>query len=185
MLLYKVVVQFYERIFSVIVISIDNSKRLFYKTFAGKNGLAGSPRFGTAFRFCKACRQIIELLECIFHLCDFADAVADDFLEIFLQILADDEDYFVEAGFQCIVDGIIHDDLPVWSYWLKLFDSLSKSAADSGCHDHKCCFLHSVFPFSFPLFSLVYSINNRSCRPIVIRSVYYYASSCMLLSFAA
>ena len=54
-----------------------------------------------------------------------------------------------------------------------------------GCHDHKCCFLHSVFPFSFPLFSLVYSISNRSCRPIVIRSVYYYASSCMLLSFAA
>ena len=106
MLLYEVVVQFYERIFSVIVISIDNSKRLFYKTFACKNGLAGSPRFGTAFRFCKACRQIIELLECIFHLCDFADAVADDFLEIFLQILADDEDYFVEAGFQCIVDGI-------------------------------------------------------------------------------
>ena len=31
MLLYEVVVQFYERIFSVIVISSDNSKRLSYK----------------------------------------------------------------------------------------------------------------------------------------------------------
>ncbi len=77
-------------------------------------------------------------------------------LKSYLQIFTDDKYYFVEACLQCIMDGIIHNDLTLWSYWCKLLDSFSKSAADSGCHNHKCCFFH----FRFLLIYLVYSMNS-------------------------
>ena len=66
----------------------------------------------------------------------FLDAVADNLPEILLQIPADDEYHLVESRLQSVVDGVIHNDLPVWPHRLQLLDPAAEPAADAGCHYH-------------------------------------------------
>ena len=56
--------------------------------------------------------------------------------EIFLQIFSDNKDNLVESGFQCIMNGIIHDDLTGRSYGLQLLDATSETTADTCRHDY-------------------------------------------------
>lgn len=39
------------------------------------------------------------------------NAITDDLFELFLDILADDKYYIIESSFDCIMDGIVHDDV--------------------------------------------------------------------------
>ena len=41
----------------------------------------------------------------------------------------------VDASNHIIMDYSIHDDMTSIIHWLQLFDSCSKTATDTGCHD--------------------------------------------------
>ena len=79
--------------------------------FAASYCLTGSPRFCAVCRFFKSFRKIIQRLEYIFHITNFLDTVSDHFSEIFLDIFTDDKHDFIKSCFQCIMNGIINNNL--------------------------------------------------------------------------
>ena len=66
---------------------------------------------------------------------DRLDSVTDHFLELMLDILADNKYYFVKSSLNSIMNGIIHDNVMLCIYRLQLFDSTAESGSNSGCHD--------------------------------------------------
>ena len=152
LLLNQIIMNLDISLFAIVVICIDYHKRLIKNGFGGEYSLTGSPRFCTVCRFFKSFRKVIQRLECIGNFCDFLNSLSDHTAEFFLQILADNKYNLVKSSLQCIMDRIIHNDLSIRSYWCKLFDSFSKTAANSGCHDYKCGFFHLRF---LPLFFFI------------------------------
>ena len=49
--------------------------------------------------------------------------VPNDLFELLENIFADDKDNFIKSCFFRIMNGIIHDNLSVWSHLSQLFDS--------------------------------------------------------------
>ena len=126
---------FFEAFFSIVVIGVDDGEGNVQGLAAGENSLTGSPGFFAVFRAGEAFRQVVHILEDIGNVGDLLHAVSDDSAEFFLDVFADDEDNLVKTGFQSVMDGIIHDDLPVGAYRSQLFDASSETAADTGGHD--------------------------------------------------
>ena len=60
---------------------------------------------------------------------------SDPFLEIRLDLLSDNDDDLIDSGFDCIMDGVVHDELVGEADGLQLFDSNAVSGADAGGHD--------------------------------------------------
>ena len=146
MILYKIIMYFNICFFSIVVICIDYSKWLGKNFLRCQYSVSCSPWLCTVCRFPEISRKIIDLLECISNFCDLFDTVADDSAELILNIFTDDKYNFVESCFQCIMDGIIHNDLTLRSYRCKLLDTFSKTTSDSCRHDYQCCLLHITFP---------------------------------------
>ena len=144
--LHKIIMHLHISFFSIIIICIDNNKRLIQNLLCRKYSLSGSPGFRAVSRFRKSLRQIIKLLEYIFYFRNFLNTLADHSAKLFFQIFTDNKHYFIKSGFQRIVDGIIHNNLSTWSHRCKLLDSFSKTTSDSCRHNYKCCFLHKYFP---------------------------------------
>ena len=142
LLLGQIVMYFYISFFSIVIIGIDNHKRLIQNSVCSKNSLAGSPRFCTVCRFCESFRKIFQSLECIFYFCDLFDSFSNYATELFFKVLTDDKYNFIESCFQRIMDRVVHNDLSIRSYRCKLFNSFSKAASNSGSHDDKCCLFH-------------------------------------------
>ena len=65
--------------------------------------------------------------------------VSNDFPEIRFNVLADDEHHFIEARFQRIVYGIIHDDLSGRSHPFQLLDA-AEPGTDSRRQNHQRIF---------------------------------------------
>ena len=96
-ILYQEIMNLDKAFFSIIIVCIDDSERSIDDILAAEDGMSGAEGFLTAFRYGKAFRKSIQLLVCVSDIGYFLDAVSNDFLEIFLQIFADDEDDAVET----------------------------------------------------------------------------------------
>ena len=138
----QIIMYFYVCFLSIVVICIDNCKWLCKELSCADNSMAGSPWFGSVCRFHKAFRKLLHFLICIRNFCDLLYSCTNGAFKFFFQILTDNKYNFIEASLQCVSDGIIHNDLTIWSNWCKLLDSISKSASNSGCHNYKSCFFH-------------------------------------------
>ena len=150
--------------FSIVVICIDYSEWLGKDFLCCQYSVTCSPWFGTVCRFLKVSWKIVDLLECVSNFCDLLDTVANDSAEFVLNIFTDDKYHFVESCFQCIMDGIVHDDLALRSYRCELLDTFSKTASNSCCHDYQCCLLHITFPPDY------YNLYNSLSVIIIVRS---------------
>ena len=135
-----------EHFFSIIIIRIDHQKWLFDQSADAQNRLSSSPRFFPVCRDTESLRYIRKLLECVCHRRNLLNPVPDHFFEVLLQIMTDHKDNPVKSSFQRVMDGVIHNDLPIRTHWLQLFDPSAKTASDSGCHNDKCCFFHLPSP---------------------------------------
>ena len=154
----------YVGFFSVVVICIDNSEWLGKDFLCCQYSVSGSPWLGTVRRFCKIARKIVDLLECISNFCNVGDTVSDHFFEFIFKVFADDKYDLVESCLQCIMDGIVHNDLALRAYRCKLLDSFSKTAADTGCHDHQCCLFHfRILLIYYNFLNSVAVISAYSC----------------------
>ena len=127
-----------EAFLAIVIISIDDDKRSLDDLLRYKHSLTGSPRLCPAFW--QSSRDIIDILESIVNSyimrrANGGNAIADDFFELLLDILADDKYYMIETCLNCIMDGIIHDNVIGSVYRFQLFNSCSEATADSGCHD--------------------------------------------------
>ena len=138
----QIIMDFHIGFLTIIIIRINYHKRLIQNSFCCKYSLTGSPRFGTVCRFLKSSRKIFQRLKCIFYLRDLFDPLPDYTAELLFQIFTNDKYNFIKPCLQSIMNGIIHNDLTIWSYWCKLFDSFSKTASNSGSHNNKCCLFH-------------------------------------------
>ena len=139
MLLYEVVVQFYERIFSVIVISIDNSKRLLDGILAHQHSVVCAPRFCASFRTSESLRESVGRLE--HHLDRYVSLVfGKDFrAEIVFKIFTNHKYNLTKSTAYCIIDGVVHNCFPVRSKTVQLLQP-SITAAHSGSENKKCWF---------------------------------------------
>ena len=139
-LLGHVLVDGLEALRTVVVIRIDDHEGFVDLAAHRKHCLSCSPGLLSALRNREAFRQIVDFLEGIVGLNDLRDAVADDFLKVFLQILADDEDYLVKARALRIVNRIVHDDFAVRAHRRELLDAASETGTDSRGQHNQCRF---------------------------------------------
>ena len=148
LILNQIIMNLYISFLAIVIVCIDNCKWLGQELSRTDDCVSGSPWFGSVCRLGETFRKLLHLLICICYFRDLGYAGTDGALKFFLKILADDKYDFVKSCFQCISDGIIHDDLTVWSNWCKLFNSISKAASNSGSHNYKGCFFHRcTLPF--------------------------------------
>ena len=120
---------------AIIIIRVDDQKRLMHQPFHGKNCLTGSPGFLSSFGYMIALGQRVQFLKRILHIGNFLDAVSNDLPEVLLQIFTDNEDNLVESGRQRVMNGIIHDNLTARAYRRQLLDATAKPAPDSCRHN--------------------------------------------------
>ena len=137
-MVHKEIVQLFECSFAIVIIGIDDDKRLFHNAAAAQNCLAGAPGLCAAFGHGKAGRQVTEFLINIFHLDLPGDAVTDHLTEFCFNILADNENHFIKARLLGIIDGIIHDHFAAGAHFCKLLDAFAKARANARRHDYKC-----------------------------------------------
>ncbi len=121
-----------ERVTSVEVIGIDYSERLLDSFFSHEHCVVCAPGFGAVGRTCVAFGKLVECLKNDFGGYDTFVFTEYFFAEIFFEILADDEYDFSESGFDCVVDGIIHDCLAVWAETVELFETAVTAAHAGG-----------------------------------------------------
>ena len=134
-----------KSLLAVIVIGVDDGKRLLQNALAGQNRLPGAPGLGAALRQADALRQRVQRLIGVGDLhtqlgAGLFDAVADGLTERVLDVLADDEHDLVEPGLDGIMDGKIHDDLAVGADSGQLFDTAAEPGTDAGSHDDQSSF---------------------------------------------
>ena len=87
--------------------------------------------------------------------------------------LADNKYNLVKSSFDCIMNGIIHNNLSTCSHRCKLLDSFSKTTSDSCRHNYKCCFLHKYFP---PDILLSYQYFFSHLLSHTLSAIFYSAS---------
>ena len=85
-------------------------------------------------------REIIQLLICIskFYvqfITDSFNSFSDRIMKCIFDILTNDKYYFIKSGLYCIMNGIIHNDLPIWAYRFQLLNSAAKTRTHSCSHD--------------------------------------------------
>ena len=123
----QVIMEKLKRFLSIIIICIDDHKRFFYYIFTTQDCLTGSPRFGTSLRNFKTSWNICKILIYIFHLDLISDTIPDYRTEFFFNIFSDNKYNLVKTSFFCIINRVIHNDLPIRRHLGELLDSCSKS----------------------------------------------------------
>ena len=141
----EVIVDDLEGLRAVVVVRIDDRKGAVNEVLGRQHRVAGAPRLDPALRDGKARGQLVELLEGVLHLHDLGHPVADGGLEGLLDLMLDDEDHGLEPGAAGIVEGIIHDDLPVRAHRVDLLHA-AVPAAHTSRHDHQYRFVHFLLP---------------------------------------
>ena len=137
-MVHKEIVQLSECGFAIVIIGIDDDKRLFHNAAAAQNCLAGAPGLCAAFRHGEASGQVAEFLINIFHLDLLGNTVTDHLTELSFNILADNENHFIKARLLGIIDRIIHDHFAAGAHFCKLLDAFAKARANARRHDYKC-----------------------------------------------
>ena len=131
----QVIIHHPEGLRAVIIIGIDDCKRAVDEVLCSQNGVAGAPGLDTALRHGKACGQLIQLLEGVFHVHGLGYTLADGCLESILDLMLDNKDHRLKACAAGIVKGIIHDHLTVRPHRVDLLHA-AVAAAHASRHDH-------------------------------------------------
>ena len=140
----QVIIHHPEGLRAVIIIGIDDRKRAVDEVLCSQNGVAGAPGLDTALRHGKACGQLIQLLEGVFHVHGLGYTLADGCLESILDLMLDNKDHRLKACAAGIVKGIIHDHLTVRPHRVDLLHA-AVAAAHASRHDHQYRFVHIRF----------------------------------------
>ena len=140
----QVIIHHPEGLRAVIIIGIDDCKRAVDEVLCRQNGVAGAPGLDTALRHGKACGQLIQLLEGVFHVHGLGYTLADGCLESILDLMLDNKDHRLKACAAGIVKGIIHDHLTVRPHRVDLLHA-AVAAAHASRHDHQYRFVHIRF----------------------------------------
>ena len=127
-----------KALLTIVIICINHNKRGINHIFRRKHSLTGSPRLCPTFWH--SSRNIVNILESIVNSyimrgANRVNTITDNLFELFLDILADDKYHMIKSCFDCIMDGIVHNDMVSIINRLQLLNSRSKSAADTSCHD--------------------------------------------------
>ena len=130
----------YKCFFSIIVICINNYEWLFDNIFTYQYRLSCSPWLASPCRLFNSFREIIQLLICIskFYvqfITNSFNSFSDRIMKCISDILTNDKYYFIKSGLYCIMNGIIHNDLPIWAYRFQLLNSAAKTRTHSCSHD--------------------------------------------------
>ena len=140
----QVIIHHPEGLRAVIIIGIDDRKGAVDEILCSQNGVAGAPGLDTALRHGKACGQLVQLLEGVFHLHRLGHPLADGRFEGVLDLMLDDKDHRLKACAAGIVKGIVHDDLTIGAHRVDLLHA-AVTAAHASRHDHQYRFLHIRF----------------------------------------
>ena len=118
-------------------------------SFHAQKILAGSPGLRPVCGLCKAARKIIQLLISICHISNLLIRLPMTSFEILLKILSDDENDPVKTSLQCVLDGVIHDDLSIGSTGSSCLMPPPKRLPIPAAIIAKCCFhcTHLRLPF--------------------------------------
>ena len=137
-------------IHAVIVISVDNAKRLLHIGTGTQHGMTRTKRFLPLRRHLIEIRYTGKILHCVAHLdlrsvpCRAAShIVTADTPHHLLHAGFDDKYDFGEARTNGIKNGVLHQDLSVGSNAVYLFVA-AVAGSKTGCHNDKCRF-HSRF----------------------------------------
>jgi len=107
----KVLICSNKRCLSIIIISIDNYKRLFYYLLATQNGLSCSPRLISSFVFISILfRYIIYLLINIIYFYYFFHTISNNLFKVFLNLFTYYKNNLIKSSLKRIIYRIIHND---------------------------------------------------------------------------
>ena len=135
-------VQLLKRLGAIVVVGIDDRKRLPQHIGAAHHRMCGTPRLLPSIRNGIALRQIGHTLVGIFYL-RLGVPPPDPLLKNLSVFRLNDADDPTEACFHRIVNGIINDQFPVRAYRFRLLQS-AVAAAQTCRHNDQCRFLHIV-----------------------------------------
>ena len=155
-----------ERLFSVVVVTVDDCKRFLDDVFCHKDCVCCTPRFyPLRIHFV----SLWNLVEFLCHDLKFerftvrADKMTvfffNDLFKISLEILSDDINHFSESCLNGIVNGIIYDGFSVRTEAVHLLES-SVAAAHSGSKNKKCW-------FHIGYLILLFNKNNYFCAKCI------------------
>ena len=136
-----------ETLFSIKIIRINNAKGAMYLLSALHQGMGSPPGFRSTLRHGKTLGECCDFLKNIVHIRNFLDSFSDNISEILLNILSNDKNQLLEACFQSIMHGIIHDNLPIRANFCQLFNPRTVTGSKTRCHDYqRCIFSHLSLP---------------------------------------
>src|ERR1700722_1569230 len=113
------------------VISVDRSEGLVDCVRGQQDGLRGAPRLGAAGGDCEARRNVFERLKNIVNGNAFLKARPDNFSELLLDILANNENELAESRTESVEDGVVDDGFACGSDGVNLLQT-AVAAAHSG-----------------------------------------------------
>ena len=100
---------------AVIIVRIDNGKRLVYKFPATKNCVRGAPRLCALGGAHVSVRQLVRFLKGVFNLHLAFNMLCDHFAEIFLYCVLYNENYLVKACLNGVINRKIKQSLAVFA----------------------------------------------------------------------
>ncbi len=131
----QIIVNLGKSAFPIIVVRINYHKRSVHQFPAAADRMAGSPRFRPFFGHCKAFRDIRNILICIFNLHHLGNPITNYFLKILFVLLFYDKNNLFKACFHRIVQGEIHNNMPLIVHRVNLLQA-PISAPHSCCHNY-------------------------------------------------
>ena len=97
-----------------------------------QDGVVGAPGFLSPFGNGESLRQVVQLLEGVFHLDAVAEMVGIDVLfKLLFEAVAYHKDHLAKAGTDGVVHRVVHDDFAVGAHAVHLFQS-AVAAAHTG-----------------------------------------------------
>ena len=124
---------------AVEVVGVHHGKGLFDDVAGGQDRVAGAPGFLAAFGNLKSRRDVVEILEGVFHRQNMRVFVADFDAEFFLEVMSDHEDDLAEIGSDGVENGIVHDDFAGGAHRIDLLET-AVTAAHAGRQNKKSRF---------------------------------------------
>ena len=127
--MYQPVMQFYKRFFSIIIICINHSKSRINQRLRCQHCLSGSPWFRPSNRHLS--RNIVDILKTILYIntlrgTNFFNSVPNYLSKIRLNIFSNNKNNLIKSCFNCIIDRVIHNHMPIIIHRSQLLNSFSE-----------------------------------------------------------
>src|SRR5699024_4655867 len=107
-----------------------------------------TPGFHTSFRHFESLRDVVQILERVFHIHDLRHSVSDSLFKICLILFLDDKDDLFKSCPLCIKNREIHNDMSFFVHRVDLLQS-AVPASHTCRHNHQNRFLHLSSPSCF------------------------------------